>query len=182
MNKCYKHNENSCCNIINDEYIQAYVESYIPEACIRKFPELEDLLCFGCSAREQLYMDEEKRIRICKSFAKKVWNVTNDEGLKKPSTRFDGCGLLVGESEEDGNNFWEKLSEDDIAREIQYIIPSKVFGNFLEFINTLKIPYYPESEIIIDESDDESKCFNEATLYKRKNLLSILLSIIVYLL
>lgn len=174
MNKCYKHNDNACCNIINDEYIQGYVESYIPEACIRKFPELEDLLCFGCSAREKKYIDSGGRIHVCKSFAKKVWNVTDDDGLNKPSSRFDGCGLLTGE-EEESTNFWEKLPDDDKNRNIRYIIPSKIFSNFLEFINTMKIPYYEDLEIVIDDRDDEMNCFNGAFFYKINYTLMIAL-------
>ena len=138
LKKCYKHNEAACCNIINDGVISEYIESYIPEDCLRIFPELEDLLCFGCSQNERIYRNEEdKTIKICKNFAKKIWKVTSDEELDQPSQRFDGCGLLASE-----NNF-ENITEENFG----YIIPSKVFNNFNDFINTLQIPYYEDYEI-----------------------------------
>ena len=45
--------------------------------------------------------------------------------MNGPSTRFDGCGLLA-----DDNNF-----SDNDANGFGYIIPSKVFNNFDQFIN-----------------------------------------------
>ena len=74
---------------------------------MRLFPELEDLLCYGCHAKESEYRSEDdKQIRICKSFAQKIWKADLDE----TSTRFDGCGLLAAE-----NNF------DDLDDDMGYI-------------------------------------------------------------
>ena len=78
---------------------------------MRLFPELEDLLCFGCHESEFNYRSNNQ-VRICKSFASKIWKAD----LNGPSTRFDGCGLLA-----DDNNF-----SDYDANGFGYIIPSKV--------------------------------------------------------
>lgn len=153
------------------------MEAYIPEACIRKFPELEDLLCFGCSAREKLYItkdeDGERSIHLCKSFAEKVW----DGDLGKPSTRFDGCGLLTEDGDGNPNNFDELLEEEDIEREVNYIIPSKVFKNFEDFINTLQIPYYNKYKVVVDESDSDN-CFNQGQFYGENLLFAFSLFIV----
>lgn len=176
LKKCYKHNEEACCNIINDGVISEYIESYIPEDCLRIFPELEDLLCFGCSANEAKYRSEDndnKVIRVCKSFAKKIWKVDNDADLNKPSTRFDGCGLLAEE-----NNFAELLeSEGDEDEDINYIIPSKEFASFSEFINALKIPYYKDYTIEVVDGDENS-CFNSNNFIKYNTFTKILISLI----
>ena len=107
---------------------------------------MEDLLCYGCSQYESKYIEDGK-IKVCKNFAKKIWKSEKDEDLNKPSTRFDGCGLLAGEGFE------------ELANGLEYIIPSKVFNNFEDFINALKIPYYEDYEIIVVDGD-ENNCFN----------------------
>ena len=162
LKKCYKHNEAACCNIINDNYIKDYIESYIPEDCLRLFPELEDLLCFGCHENEAKFRSSNE-IRICKSFAKKIWKAELDQ----PSTRFDGCGLLADE-----NNF-----HDIDTDELGYIIPSKVFNNFDEFINTLKIPYYDADNIIV--IDDGDNCFNNNNAIKMNKLIFLFIMIFI---
>ena len=165
LKKCYKHNEAACCNIINDATISEYIQSYIPEDCLRLFPELEDLLCFGCSSDEANFRDDDNmEIRICKSFAEEIWK----GDLNEPSTRFDGCGLLS-----EDNNF-SKNDEDEFG----YIIPSKVFSNFEEFINALKIPYYEEYKITyVDDGDD---CFNDKN-YIKDNIFIFLMIILIFL-
>jgi len=37
-----------------------------------------------------------------------------------------------------------------------YIIPSKVFNSFEEFINTLKIPYYDDYTIQVVDGDEKT--------------------------
>jgi hypothetical protein len=47
---------------------------------IRRYSELEDLLCLGCSPNEMSNIDNNKRtIKICLSFVYKLWgqNETN---------------------------------------------------------------------------------------------------------
>ena len=155
-----------------DGVISEYIESYIPEDCLRIFPELEDLLCYGCSANESKYIEEDedgqKKIKICKSFAKKIWKVDNDEDLDKPSKRFDGCGLLADE-----NNF-QNITIDDEDENLGYIIPSKAFSNFADFINTLKIPYYEDYEIVVVDGNKEN-CFDNNYYLKVYPLLTLIL-------
>ena len=132
---------------------------------MRLFPELEDLLCYGCHAKESEYRSEDdKQIRICKSFAQKIWKADLDE----TSTRFDGCGLLAAE-----NNF------DDLDDDMGYIIPSKVFTSFEEFINKLKIPYYEGYEIVV--VDDSDNCFNKNNFIKVNYLVIFFLIIFILL-
>ena len=157
------HNEAACCNSINDGVISEYIESYIPEDCLRLFPELEDLLCFGCHEKESKYRTDDgaKKIRICKSFAQKIWK----GDLDKTSTRFDGCGLLA-----EDNNFKE-IDEDNQG--VGYIFPSKVFANFEEFINKLKIPYYDDYSIeVVNDGED---CFNNYNIIKVNSIIIFLL-------
>ena len=159
LKKCYKHNEAACCNIINDGVISEYIESYIPEDCLRLFPELEDLLCFGCHEKESQYRSDGQ-LRVCKSFASKIWKAELDQ----PSTRFDGCGLLAEE-----NNF-----KDEDTSDFGYIIPSKVFSTFEAFINKLGIPYYDGYTITV--VDDGDNCFNNQDFIK-ENIFAIFLLI-----
>lgn len=134
---------------------------------MRKFPELEDLLCFGCSAREAMYKDTEKKeLYICKEYADKIWSAS----LDGKSERFDGCGLLAGETEEE-NHFFDKDEE-----RLGYIIPSEVFKDFDEFINTLRIPYYEHYKIVV-ANKNERECFNNNEFLKP--LISLLLILIL---
>ncbi len=106
------------------------------------------MLCYGCSEKESKYR-EGNTIKVCKSFAKKIWKVKNDEDLNKPSTRFDGCGLLAVD------NSFTDIDSDQLG----FIIPSKAFGSFQDFIEKLGIPYY--DGIIIDlEDGDSNNCFD----------------------
>ena len=165
LKKCYKHNEAACCNIINDNYIKDYIESYIPEDCLRLFPELEDLLCYGCHENEAKFRSSTNEIRICKSFAKKIWKAE----LDKPSTRFDGCGLLAKD-----NNF-EGFDQDLLG----YIIPSKVFNDFEHFINALQIPYYDDSIFTIKVVEDGNNCFNNNNAIKMNKLIFLFIMIFI---
>ena len=46
-----------------------------------------------------------------------------------------------------------------------YIIPSKVFNSFEEFINTLKIPYYDGYTIQVVDGDEKT-CFDKSDYLK----------------
>ena len=115
---------------------------------------MEDLLCFGCSQYESKYR-EGNTIKICKKFAKKIWKVDNDDDLNKPSTRFDGCGLLA-----EDNGFGD-LDEDKVG----YIIPSKKFNNFVDFIEALGIPYYEDYTVTLVDGD-QTICFDKSYYLK----------------
>ena len=144
--------------------------NYIPEECLRKFPELEDFLCYGCDDKEMDYRDGSY-IYVCKSLAMKIWNVTSEADLNKPSTRFDGCGLLAKES----NNF----ASYPLSSELNFIIPSKVFNTFEDFINTMKIPYYSHLGVKVDYSDDESNCFSGGKMIGKRAVFTVVLYIIL---
>ena len=49
---------------------------------------------------------------------------------------------------------------------LKYIIPSKVFTNFEDFINTLKIPYYDDGSYTIKVVEDGDNCFNNIKMNK----------------
>ena len=89
--------------------------------------------------------------------------------MNGPSTRFDGCGLLA-----DDNNF---TGEDPDG--FGYIIPSKIYNKFEDFINALKIPYYSAYTIVVVEDGDN--CFNNNNWIK-SNFFIILLLIFFILL
>ena len=164
LKKCYKHNEAACCTIIHDGVIKEYIESYIPEDCLRIFPELEDLLCFGCSEKEGKYRDvANHKIKVCKSFAKKIWKAD----LDKPSTRFDGCGLLADEE----HGFSDHANDG-------YIIPSKEFNKFEDFINAVGIPYYDEYTIEVVDGD-KNTCFDKSIFLKLNLIEYIILFILI---
>ena len=143
------------------------MESYIPGDCLTIFPELEDFLCYGCSQNEAKYRDDdEKTIKICRTLAKKIWKSKSDDDLNKPSTRFDGCGLLAED------NHFSEIAEEDL----NYIIPSKEFDNFTDFINTLKLPYYEDYEIEIIDGN-ENDCFNNNYFIKSYPIINIMIII-----
>ena len=95
------------------------------------------------------------KIQICKHFAKRIWKVANDEDLSKPTSRFDGCGLLAEE------NHFEEYDEEGFG----YIIPSTKFHSFEDFINALKIPYYEDYEIVVVDGDKDT-CFDGNSFLK----------------
>ena len=156
LSKCYKYNNEACCLSVHDDFISNYVDSILSPSCVRKYTEFENLMCFGCHPLENYYIDSEKKqIRICKSFADRFWNSTDEEGgLEKPTTIFDNCGFKVD------------LPELEIlANGSNYIIPSEVFQSFHMFFEYIKIPFYDNYEIIIQEENDEY-CYNYSSYIK----------------
>ena len=97
--------------------------------------------------------------------------------MNGPSTRFDGCGLLA-----DNNNF-----SDDDTNGFGYIIPSKVFNNFDQFINKLQIPYYDAKDInnnniyTIVVVEDGDNCFNNNNWIKSNFFVIFLLMFFILL-
>ena len=97
--------------------------------------------------------------------------------MNGPSTRFDGCGLLA-----DNNNF-----SDKDANGFGYIIPSKVFNNFDQFINKLQIPYYDTKDddnnniytiVVVEDGDN---CFNNNNWIKSNFFVILLLMFFILL-
>jgi hypothetical protein len=116
LTKCYKYNQDSCCTSVHDEYIKSFIGDLLTEQCGRKYPELEDLFCYGCNPKENTFTNlSDNTINLCLSFALKVWNATLPEELNKPTTRFDNCGFRIAT---------DKLAE--VSRGRPYVIPSDV--------------------------------------------------------
>ena len=89
--------------------------------------------------------------------------------MNGPSTRFDGCGLLA-----DDNNF---TGEDPDG--FGYIIPSKIYNKFEDFINALKIPYYSTYTIVVVEDGDN--CFNNNNWIKSNFFVILILMFFILL-
>ena len=62
---------------------------------------------------------------------------------------------------------------------LKYIIPSKVFTNFEDFINTLKIPYYDDDSYTIRVVDDGDNCFNNNNAIKMNKLIFLFIMIFI---
>ena len=146
--KCYKYNNDACCLSVHDDYIESYINQILSAPCVRKYPLFEILMCFGCHPNENNYIDApSKTIRICRSFAEEFWG----GDLNGISTIFDQCGFKV-EIDSLTNSKFENLS---------YIIPSQAFDNFSDFFEYIKIPFYEDYNITIqDEANDY--CYNNS--------------------
>lgn len=165
MKKCYKYKENACCTILHDEYIREYTMSLLPESCLRKYPEFEDLLCLMCSPYESKYVVNNK-LKLCKEFALKLWNATTETELTEPTKRFDNCGLMFPSDDP----HFEILPTFDKG----YFMPSKTGWSFTEFITNIGIPYSSFSSIEIIDSTKEDECFNTAYHITIKNIFHII--------
>jgi len=64
---------------------------------------------------------------------------------------------------------------------LKYIIPSKVFTDFEDFINTLKIPYYDDDDdsYTIRVVDDGDNCFNNNNDIKMNKLIFLFIMIFI---
>ena len=173
--KCYKYNNEACCMSVHDEYIDGYINSILSEPCIRKYSDFENLMCFGCHPLENRYIDHDKKlIRICRNFALNLWNgpereEDDYESLNKPTTIFDNCGFKVD---------LEILS--DLTNE-NYIIPSEKFSNFYEFFDKIRIPFYEDYNITI-QNDTDDNCYNNSIYINNSFLFIYLIIIFLFLL
>jgi hypothetical protein len=170
--KCYKYNNEACCLSVHDDYIDTYISSLLSPSCIRRYPLFEILMCFGCHPNEGKYINKTtKEIRICKEFAKELWKEKEDQDfvdLNSSSKVFDQCGFKV-DTEHFGNRFQDKT----------YIIPSEVFSNFSDFLEYVKIPFYEDYKIILQEQTDES-CYNN-NIYINYNIIFCFIYIFIFI-
>ena len=144
--KCYKYNNDACCLSVHDDYIETYINQIFSPACVRKYPLFEILMCLGCHPSEYKYLNlTEKKINMCRSFAEELWG----GDLNSPSTVFDQCGFKV-ETDILTNSKFQNYS---------YLIPSDVFKNFSDFFEYIKIPYYEDYTIEIQDETNEY-CYN----------------------
>ena len=74
LSKCYQYNNNACCTSVHDDIISQMTSNLLTDPCLRKYPELEQLMCLGCHPLEFSYIDvETKTLNICMSFAMLLW-------------------------------------------------------------------------------------------------------------
>ena len=148
--KCYKYNNDACCLSVHDEYIDTVINQILSVPCIRKYPLFEILMCFGCHPNEKKYINitdngKTKNIRICRSFANEFWG----GDLDSPTTIFDQCGFKVETKELTKSKFGN----------LTYLIPSEAFKNFYDFFKYIKIPFYEEYNITI-QNETNDYCYN----------------------
>ena len=158
---------------VHDDYINDYVESILSSSCIRKYPEFENLMCFGCHPLESNYIDTDKKIiRVCKSFAESLWNNSESENINTldyPTTIFDNCGFKV-----ELDSLIEKTNGS------LYIIPSEEFTSFYDFFEYIKIPFYEDFKIVIQEETNDT-CYNNSFNIKSSLLSYIFILIFSFL-
>ena len=167
LSKCYKYNNEACCLSVHDDYINDYISQILSESCIRKYSDFENLMCFGCHPLESNYIDKEKHeIRICKRFALNLWKGPDSENyelLNQPTDIFDNCGFKID---------LDELS--DLANGTSYIIPSEKFDNFSHFLQYIKIPFYEDYNIALQNDDDNNDCYNYSFYIRNSFLLLII--------
>jgi len=174
LSKCYKYNNEACCLSVHDDYISSYIDSILSPSCVRKYTDFENLMCLGCHPLEHKYIDKpNQKIRICKSFAESLWNSSDtDNSLDGPTYVFDNCGFKVE---------LDTLLDDDRFKDEQYLIPSESFDNFSDFFNYIKIPFYENYTIEIQNNTDDN-CYNYSFFIKINLVSIILINIFTYLL
>lgn len=156
LTKCYRFNNNACCTSVHDDYIYTAISNLLTTSCIRKYTELEELMCLGCHPYESSYIDREKRrVYICNAFAMKMWNASNVEELSKGSRKYDNCGFKITPS---------LVNVTNASR--HFIIPSETFTGFLDMVNSIQIPFYEDYQVeLVDEQQENSTtCFNDCNL------------------
>ena len=156
LTKCYRFNNNACCTSVHDDYIYTVISNLLTNSCIRKYAELEELMCLGCHPYESSYIDRGKRVvYICNAFAMKMWNVSTVEELSSGSRKYDNCGFKIT----------SKLAEA-VKPSRHYIIPSETFTGFLHMVTSIGIPFYEDYEIqLVDEQQENATtCFNNSNL------------------
>ena len=170
--KCYKYNNEACCVSVHDDYINGYISSILTDACLRKYNEFEDLMCFACHPLENYYINEtSKEIYICKDFAKRLWNATKDEELNSSTTVFDNCGF-------------KSYSFEDISDNKNYIIPSKNknLSSFNDFFKIIKIPFFEDYELKLVNEGEKTYCYNKSVFINQNVLNKILVLFLCFIL
>lgn len=140
LTKCYRFNTSACCVSAHDASIQDTYGSFLSSQCQREYDYLEDYFCFGCNPAQGDFTDEaNKVIRICESYAKRLWN----EDLLMPTKTFDNCGITT---------FWR---DEPVT-----IVPSSEWANAYQFFWEVKPPFFEDYSIYIVNSDSDEDCYN----------------------
>ena len=164
--KCYKYNNQACCMSVHDDYISTQLNNLLTTSCLRKYSELEDLMCLGCHPFEMYYIDKENKVlNMCMSFALRLWNASDESELSLPTTKFDNCGFKAfGQYIENGQ---------------KYLIPSQTFASIYDFFDKVKIPFYEDYTIRL-EPEKSDYCYNGCCNISLSTLI-IVLYIFVFL-
>jgi hypothetical protein len=164
LSKCYQYNNNACCTSVHDDIISQMTSNLLTDPCLRKYPELEQLMCLGCHPLEFSYIDvETKTLNICMSFAMLLWDASQEEELYDPTRKYDNCGFKVPEHLK------------NVTKYQNYIIPSESFANITKFIESIQIPFYETYKINIvnDKKDSSINCFASGNFLKTVLLINI---------
>lgn len=163
--KCYKYNNEACCMSVHDDYISNYISTLLTDPCLRKYSEFEDLMCLACHPLESNYVDSEnKKIRICKDFAMRLWNASEYDELNKPTDIFDNCGF----------------KSDNFEIDDKFIIPSKHWDNFTHFFTDIRVPLFEDYDLTLI-NNDEGQCYNIGGIQNLNFIICIFCMILVLL-
>ena len=135
-------------------YIYTAISNLLTNSCIRKYAELEELMCLGCHPYESSYIDRGKRVVslylqcICDEDVECI-------ELSSGSRKYDNCGFKI-------TPFLAKA----VKPSRHYIIPSETFTGFLHMVTSIGIPFYEDYEIqLVDEQQENATtCFNNSNL------------------
>jgi len=151
--QCYRDNAESCCNSEADDYIKSKYEEMFTASCKRKFPHLEIYWCFACNRNQFKFTDvtkdvngviTAKKIKICKSFAEKIWDSESPvDSLNAVTTAYDKCGIKV----------------QGVTEHNPYKLPSEKWTNFAGFATALPPPFFSGYTIEVDPGNDAEICF-----------------------
>ncbi len=173
LKKCYKFNENSCCTINHDQFIQEIADNLIGENCARNYKEFEDLLCMTCDPNSGNFISvngTKSVVRICRSLADAIWKAD----IYNSSTAFDNCGLKVVDE-------YEQLIDPNIKKHGLIFSSSFTEGGFLSFLKSIPIPYIntenPDFEIEIVE--DGNNCYSKGNFLLFSYLFTCILLILL---
>lgn len=128
-------------------------------SCKRKFPHLEIYWCFACNRNQFKFTDVtedangviiSKKIKICKSFAEKIWDSESPENsLDSVTTAYNKCGIKVS----------------GVTETNPYKLPSEKWTNFAAFAAALPPPFFSGYTIEVDEGDDAEICFAKSKFW-----------------
>jgi len=149
LTQCYKYNTEACCISGHDSTIADAYNNILSSTCLREYPDLELYYCIGCNPEQPKYVDEEKKeLRICKSFAKKLFD--------KDPTKYDNCGLKHSTA--------------------GFILPSYEYSSSKTFLNDFKPPYFADYKIVV--VDDGTNCLTSAARAIVASTFSVVLSVL----
>jgi len=137
----------------HDSQIKETYESLLSPTCIREFSQLEYYMCLGCNSDQPKYVDDKKNVKICKTFADKLW--TTDP------TIYDTCGLNIP------------------ALNLGFILPSRYYQNVSHFLNALKPPYFDEYTMVVAADGETENCLDSSSVTMAVSMFVVALTSLV---